>query len=83
MYCFSIANEDFSGTTPLIGHFFNGQLAGDRLYFQIDIFDDNILEKDEHFLVRLDDNDVDIHIQDATIYILDDDSESCIDTNLY
>ena len=71
-----LAGLDFNGTSPLTDHFYTGQYAGDRLYFNIYIFDDTIFEKDEYFYVSLNDTDVDIHIQTATVYILDDDSES-------
>ena len=74
-----LAFVDFDGTSPLTDHFYSGQYAGDRLYFNIYIFNDTIFEKDEYFYVSLNDTDVDIHIQTTTVVILDDDSEStCI-----
>ena len=74
----SIADDDFNGTTPLILKFYNGDTIGSRLYFDIYINNDDIVEKDETFSVYLNDTDVDVHIGSATVYIIDDDSESSI-----
>ena len=71
-----IAGEDFDGTTPLIAYFHSGQLAGERLYFHIPIFDDTHLEKNESFYVLLYSDDAEIHIEKAVVYIVDDDGES-------
>ena len=75
--CKYIAGEDFNGTTPLRDYFYSGQVAGDRLYFNIYIFDDDHLEKNESFYVILYGDDVEVHIQKAVVYIIDDDGKSC------
>ena len=75
LYMTSIAGDDFNGTTPLIQKFYSGDTAGARLYFNISIYDDDIVEKDETFYVYLNDTYVDVHIGSATVYIIDDDSE--------
>ena len=74
--CIYIAGEDFNGTTPLRDYFYSGQVAGDRLYFNISIFDDDHLEKNESFYVILYGDDVEVHIQKAVVYIIDDDGKS-------
>ena len=72
----STADVDFDGATPLGGQFFSGQSAGASLTFLININNDVIFEKDEYFYVSLDaSDDVDIHIQTLTVFILDNDSE--------
>ena len=71
-----IADEDFNGTTPLKDYFYSGQVAGDRLYFNIYIFDDDHLEKNESFYVILYGDNVEVHIQKAVVNIIDDDGQS-------
>ena len=69
------AGEDFNGTSPLKQIFPSGSNAGDRKYFDIQIFDDDIVEKDESFSVVLRDTGLIVHDKTSHVQIIDDDSE--------
>ena len=74
-HCISLcaAYVDFNGTSPLYETFRSGSVPGDRICFHIEIFEDNILEENEIFHVSLSDDGVRVHIQEAIVYIQDDD----------
>ena len=76
------AGYDFNGTTPLIQQFYFEDIVGTRLYFNISIYDDDIVEKNETFYVILDDSDLKVYIDKAVVYIIDDDSELTLHVNV-
>ena len=71
----SAADVDFNGTSPIHATFYNGSVAGDRLYIHIPIFDDHVVEDEEYFNVSLSGSDLEIHIETAIVKIIDDDSK--------
>ena len=68
------AGTDFDGTSPLTQTFVSGSTVGDRVYFDIPIFDDDIVEKEEFFSALLN-ADAKIHIDTAYVQITDNDSK--------
>ena len=68
------AGTDFDGTSPLTQTFVSGSTVGDRVYFDIPIFDDDIVEKEEFFSALLN-ADAKIHREIAFVQITDKDSE--------
>lgn len=73
----SVAGPDFDGTSPLHHTFLDGSSPGDRVYFDIQINNDEIVEANEYFAVSLFDPDqiLEIHIDTANVHIKDDDSK--------
>ena len=71
---FLAAGTDFDGTSPLTQTFVSGSTVGDRVYFDIPIFDDDIVEKEEFFSALLN-ADAKIHTEIAFVQITDKDSE--------
>ena len=56
--------------------FVSGSNAGERVYFDIPIFDDDVVEMEEFFSVVLEtDTDSMIHTATATVQIKDSDSK--------
>ena len=74
IFC-TTADADFNGATPLIQTFDSGSTAGDSVCFDIDVFEDSVVERDEQFFVELKDTDIVVHQKRAYIEILDDDSK--------
>ena len=70
------AGDDFDETSPLMQTFPSGSSVGDRVYFDIAIFDDDIVERDEIFSVVLRDTDLIVHIKTSIVQISDYDSKS-------
>ena len=71
------AGDDFDETSPLMQTFPSGSSVGDRVYFDIAIFDDNIVERDETFHVFLrETDDLIVHIKTSIVQISDYDSKS-------
>ena len=68
------ADEDYDGTSPLKQAFVSGSSVGDKVYFDIKIFDDDIVEEDESFYVVLE-ADATAHIKTAYVQITDNDSK--------
>ena len=68
------AGTDFDATSPLTQTFVNGSTVGDRVYFNIPIFDDDIVENEEFFSALLN-ADAKIHIDTAYVQITDNDSK--------
>ena len=73
--CVLTAGDDFNGTSPLHKTFSSGSKVGARLYFDIPIFDDEIVEDDEFFSVVLNDTGLMVHIKTSYIQITDNDSK--------
>lgn len=72
-----LAVDDFNGRSPLHHIFSAGSMAGSRLYFDINIVNDHIVEKDEQFEVRIYDPSqyLKVHINKTIVEIKDDDSK--------
>ena len=73
--CVKTADGDFNGTSSLKQTFISGSNAGDKVYFDIEIFDDDTVEGDESFIVVLHGTDLLVKHNTSVVRIIDNDSK--------